>query len=154
MADRGLELQGYRGDAGGLLVCRNSNELLISVTLNGNPTNVALSAFRATPMLNGVLPAKVVSVNEYAGGALGLSLSQQRIMLGEQVVPGAQWPNGPVLFRVVVYWPTSDWGLLQAACLATAHIENPHTVEERFEGRVDLLQEALQRSTEMSRSQF
>ena len=149
MADRGLELQGYQGDAGGLLVKRNPNELLISIALNGSPTNVTKTSFIIAPMLSGSLPGVVVGVTEYSGGALGLSLAQQRAIWCDHALPGAQWPNGPVLFRVALYWVTSLWGLLQGACLATANIESPQTLEVDYGCNVGNLQMALQQSAEM-----
>jgi len=146
MAERPFQVQGYQGDAGGLLVRRNPNELLICLTLNGSPTNVSPTSFMITPMASGLLPGVVVGVNQYAGGALGLSLAQQRNTVGGQVLPGAPWPTGPSLFRIAVYWSTSLWGTLEASCLATANIESPPTVERDWGDRLGDLQMALQQS--------
>jgi len=123
-----FEIQGFQGDAAGQLTGRRVNELLISLTRDGMPILLSASNFIVTPMLPGLLGAKVVSVYDYGHGGHGLQLAQHAYVHAGHPLPGANWPNGVLLFNVdaVFYLP----GEYREGCgLATAVIQDPPLVQ-------------------------
>ena len=126
-----FEIQGFQGDAAGQLTGRRVNELLISLTRDGIPIAGLLpeSNFIVTPMLPGLLGAKVVSVYDYGHGGYGLQLAQHAyVHAGNPPLPGTKWPNGVLLFSVDAVFSVP--GEFREGCgLATAVIQDPPLVE-------------------------